>query len=213
MSRPDPTPAGRAPRLLLGGAWLVVLAYAIIYTWMTAWSYARIAFTTDAQEQATSLSNCATSPGCAPDAAAHLSAQLSAMDHVVTVVRGTAVLITVADLVLVVIATIAVLAARPHGAGRVLGFAWVVQAAVTGALFVLYLVLLLRGHAVLGDIPRPAWMPTFDAAFGTPFDAGTIYYAVWFVVMNGAVILVLRSLGRALRALTTPAPGSAAPAR
>jgi len=132
----------------------------------------------------------------------------------VLVVRGTAALITVVDVVLLVVATIAVLTARTRGAGRLLGAAWVVQAVVTVLLFVLYVFVLVRGQSVRNDIPQIGRTPTFDTSFDNPLiDEGTIYYAGWFVIMNVAVLLMIRSLGRVLRALTTPAPGSAAPAR
>ena len=206
--------SSRSPRLPLGAAWLVVAAYAIVHAWLTVWPYARIAFGSDPAERAASLRDCGAAPACAPDAQRHLAAQLAAMDHVVLAVRGTAALITVLDVVLLAIVTLAVLAGRTRGAGRLLGAAWVVQAAGTVLLFILYAGLLLRGQATRAGVPRPARMPTFDASFAAPLtDAGTIYYAAWFVVMNGAVLLTLRSLGRVLRAVSPPAPGSGAPAR
>jgi hypothetical protein len=116
--------------------------------------------------------------------------------------------------VLLAMATIAVLAGRPRGVGRVLGVAWVVQAVVAAVLFAGYLVLLVRGHGVRDEIPQLGRLPTFESSFASPLlDAGTVYYAGWFVVMNVAAVLVLRSLGRVLRTLRTPAPGTAAPAR
>jgi hypothetical protein len=206
--------SSRSPRVLLGAAWLGAAAYAIVYAWLTAWPYARIAFQPDAQEKAVTLSNCRSTPECAPDAVAHLDAQQAALDNVVLVVRGTAALITVVDVALLIVATIAVLTARTRGAGRLLGAAWVVQAVVTVLLFVLYVFLLVRGQSIRDDIPRIGRTPTFDTTFEAPLiDAGTIYYVAWFVIMNVAVLLVIRSLGRVLRALTTPAPGSATPAR
>src|SRR4051812_8253077 len=194
--------SSRSSRVLLGAAWLVVAAYAIVYAWLTAWPYARIAFQPDAREKAVTLSNCRSTPECAPDALAHLDAQQAALDNVVLVVRGTTALITIVDVALLIVATIAVLTARTRGAGRLLGVAWVVQAVVTVLLFALYVFLLVRGQSIRDDIPRIGRTPTFDTTFEAPLiDAGTIYYVGWFIIMNVAVLLVIRSLGRVLRAL------------
>lgn len=199
------------PRIyLLLGAWAFGGLYTTGYAWLTASAYARIVFASQEAERGIALRECSAVPDCAPDAADHLLRQESMLDNIMLVVRGTAWLMVLLQVLLLAVVTVLVLrrrgAAAPAGA-RLAGVAWKIQTALIGLLLLVYLGMLGRGQATLAGIPDPARMVTFETAFESPFfDVGTMYYLAWFVVMNAGVILSSWGLSRILRA---PAPAGA----
>ena len=197
---PDQPPARRLS-VLLGGDYLFLAAYVIVYTWLTVHSYTRIVFEPQAAEHGIALRDCRAVPTCAPDAVDLVQAQESLLDRTIMLVRGTAWLMIVLQVAVLAVVTVSVVAARrsamPPAAARFAGIAWKVQAAVVAVLLLGYAVLLGLGATTLGDTPDAATLVTFDTAFSSPFlDVGTLYYVAWFVVMNGAAIALTRLLAQ-----------------
>jgi hypothetical protein len=206
-------PVVRRLLLLLVGTYVFAVGYVVVYVWLTVHSYTRIVFQPQAAESGIALRDCRAVPTCAPDAYDLVHTQESILNKTIMVVRGTAWLVTLFEVMVLVLVTISVVAAlrryRPVSPTvvRFVDVTWRAQAAVVGALLLVYAALLVAGFVVLGDTPAPAAMVTFSSAFSSPFfDVGTLYYLVWFVAMNAAAIALNRALARSLQAWRTTCP-------
>jgi hypothetical protein len=208
---PDLTPARRLPVLLAGG-YVSVAGYVIVYTWLTVHAYTRIVFEPQPVERGIALRDCQAAPACAPDAYDLVHAQESILDSTITLVRGTAWLMVVVQVVVMAVVTVSVVTAhRRHrtvspAVVRFTGIAWKAQAAVAGMLLLGYAAMLMVGANLLADTPDPATMLTYAVAYSSPFlDVGTLYYLAWFIVMNGAGIALTRILARSVQASSASA--------